>query len=56
MPLFFLISGYLIAYKDITRSGFFNFFKKKFIRIIVPYFVFEAANFIISLVLWKGGD
>lgn len=53
MPLFFLISGYLIAYKDITRSGFFNFFKKKFIRIMGSYFAFEVANLIITFILLK---
>lgn len=55
MPLFFLISGYLIAYKDIARSGFFDFLKKKFIRIMGPYFAFEIANFIISFILLKSG-
>lgn len=55
MPLFFLVSGYLIAYKDPTRYAFLPFLKKKFLRIMVPYFFFEFVNLIISFILLKSG-
>ena len=37
--LFFIISGYLFKIKN--NENFFGFFKKKFLRIMIPYFIWE---------------
>lgn len=39
MPLFFLISGYLQSFKNLSR--FTEFFKKKIVRLIFPYIIWS---------------
>jgi fucose 4-O-acetylase-like acetyltransferase len=43
MPLFFLITGYLLSTENIS---FKNFFIKKLRTLLIPYFVFVAISFI----------
>jgi len=50
MPLFFFISGVLFAFKE-RQDNFLIFLKKKFLRLIVPYFAFEAINLLISFIV-----
>ena len=45
MPLFFLLSGYLSSWG--ADMPFNRYFWKKFVRLVVPYFTFEALNLII---------
>jgi len=48
MPLFFVLSGY-IDYESGKQKEFWVYLKKKILRLIVPYFLFEAVN----LLLWQ---
>lgn len=44
MPLFFLVSAYLFAYKGgFKRNGYKNFFTSKFMRLLLPYILWNVA-------------
>ena len=47
VPLFFLISGYVFKVKD----NFLGFFLNKFIRIMIPYFIWAVAFLIPYMIL-----
>lgn len=47
IPLFFIISGILLNYKDITNNNFLYILKIKIKNIMIPYFCFEVLNIII---------
>ena len=52
MPLFFVLSGYLFSYNNTAnKSNFKTYLCKNFKRILIPYFVFELINLILSLIL-----
>lgn len=47
MPLFVWISGYLLVYtQQINKSGYKNFVKKRFIKLLLPYFVLSLLAII----------
>lgn len=50
MPLFFMISGYLFSYTNENFTGIDakEFLKKKFLRLLVPYFVLGIVIFLIK--------
>lgn len=50
MPLFFLVSAYLFSYKGGFKQGYANVFKKRFVRLIVPYLIWNTM-FIIPKML-----
>lgn len=50
--LFFIISGFTFKIKE--NEKFLNFFKKKFLRIMVPYFVWALAFLIPYMIFGKG--
>lgn len=50
MPLFFIISGYIAYIRGEDKRRFSEYTKNRFVRLIVPYFLFELLN----LVLWLG--
>lgn len=47
IPLFFIISGMLLNYKNITNNNFLSILKTKIKSIMIPYFCFEVLNIII---------
>lgn len=47
MPLFFIISGYLEFLNGGTKRPFKQYLRKRFVRLVVPYFTFEILNLII---------
>ncbi len=49
MPLFFIISGILMALKDETSKDFDVFVKKRFCGIIIPYLWFSLSYFVIDI-------
>lgn len=50
IPLFFIISGILLNYKDINNNNFLSILETKIKSIMIPYFCFEALNIIIWLI------
>lgn len=46
MPLFFMISGYLLAYKGYSCGSYKNFVCRKAKRLLIPYFVWNFAFWI----------
>ena len=50
MPLFFFITGVVLSIKPIKRP-FKLFLYSRFVRLIIPYFLFEAISLIISIIL-----
>lgn len=55
MPLFIFISGYLfyLTTKDICNVKLFDFIKKKFIRLILPYIVISSIAYLPKVFLSK---
>lgn len=49
MPLFFIISGMLMAYKSEQEKPFLNILKKRFKGILVPYLWFSLLYFFIDI-------
>ena len=49
MPLFFIVSGMLIAYKDEISSSYKDVFHRKLKSIIIPYLWFSLSYFIIDI-------
>ena len=50
MPLFFMISGYLLSFKGFEGSkGYLGFIKQKFNRLLLPYLVWNIIGFIPKL-------
>ena len=41
LPVFFVISGYLAGYKNVTNQSFKTFVKKRFTGIMIPYYGFS---------------
>ena len=39
MPLFFFVSAYLFSYSKGFNKGYKNVFRKRFLRLIIPYFL-----------------
>lgn len=60
MPLFFLISGYLFGLTNpierLNKTKWTDFMKKKFIRLMVPFFVIDTIIFIIKATLFSDGE
>ena len=52
MPLFFLISGYLFSYYGgfEHKGGFFLTMKGKFLRLMVPYLIWNALFLVPKIV------
>lgn len=48
VPLFFFVSGYL--FNSVKYNRFWDFFKNRFLRIMVPYFFFSFATYLFWLV------
>lgn len=48
MPFFFVLSGY-IGFENEKKEKFAPFVKKRFFRLMLPYYLFEAVN----LILWQ---
>ena len=44
MPFMFLLSGYTMSLRPHTQS-FPDFFRNRFCRLVIPYFLFEGLNF-----------
>ena len=52
MPLFFMISGYLLSHSGYMKgSSYGDFIKKKFFRLIVPYLFWNILFFVPKLLL-----
>ncbi len=53
MPFFFILSGYTESVRktSVLSVKFTEYLKKRFIRLIVPYFAFELVNFLIYVFL-----
>lgn len=55
MPLFFFISGFLFALTNtrnrLLKTTYLQFFKKKFIRLMIPFIFFNLITIAIKLVL-----
>lgn len=50
MPFYFLLSGYMLfMLNTVQRTGFFLYSAKRFLRILLPYFLFELLFLGISL-------
>ena len=47
MPLFFVLTGYLEHIGGGTKRSLKEYFKRRFTRLVVPYFTFETLNLII---------
>lgn len=54
LPLFFFLSGYLFS--NIKYNNFRNFFKKKFISLVIPYFCFSFIEYIYWLIINSEND
>ena len=52
MPMFFFISGYLFNSKKNLELSFKAFFIKKFKSLLIPYILFGAIHFLISIILY----
>ncbi|WP_339714810.1 acyltransferase [uncultured Kriegella sp.] len=50
MPIFFVLSGYLLNLKEGKLEKFSVYFKKRFNRLIVPYLLFEFLNLFVAVV------
>lgn len=53
MPLFFVLSGYIFKYKEdigtnYKRINLYEYARKRFYRIMIPYFCFEFISFILA--------
>lgn len=44
MPLFFIVSGILFAYKESEKTTFFPYLKRRFCGMMLPYFWFSLIN------------
>lgn len=53
MPLFFVLSGYLEAVRE-KQESFGDYVRPKLQRLVVPYFLFEAVNLAVWMVLVAG--
>ncbi len=54
MPLFFLVSGYLLSYKGwLGKRSYADFIKNKFVRLLIPY-LFWNIIFVIPKYLLQG--
>lgn len=51
MPLFFFLSGFLFRHIQAFEKGLVPFVADKFRQLIIPYFVFEFINLVISLLI-----
>ncbi len=51
VPLFFMISGYLLLRKDITDIK--SFYKKRFLKIAIPFVVYDIFYFIFNCLIYK---
>ncbi|MGN1167358.1 MAG: acyltransferase family protein [Lachnospiraceae bacterium] len=49
MPLFFLLAGYTI--KPIQSNSFSGFIKKDFVRLIIPVFIIQCINLVVSTLI-----
>ena len=54
MPLFFVLSGYIFKYKEDVGTNYkkinlYEYARKRFYRIMIPYFCFEFISFILAL-------
>ncbi|WP_415669093.1 acyltransferase family protein, partial [Zobellia roscoffensis] len=54
MPLFFVLSGYILNVKGRKDERFVIHFKKRFNRLIIPYLLFEALILLSSIILHYG--
>lgn len=50
MPLFFIISGYIYQ-NNKPKESFFMYVKRRFVRLMIPYFCFEIINLVIWIIL-----
>ena len=48
VPFFIISSGFLLQLKDYSKESIKNFYKSKFLRIIIPYFIFCIFLFILK--------
>jgi surface polysaccharide O-acyltransferase-like enzyme len=53
VPMFFLISGFVLELNYDSHPGFFSYLKRRFSRIFVPYLVWSAFYF---LFIYTGGS
>ncbi len=51
VPIFFMISGYLLLQNDITDIK--GFYKKRFLKIAIPFLVYDVFYFIFNSVIYK---
>lgn len=52
MPLFFMISGYLLSFKEFEGTkGYLGFIKQKFNRLLLPYLIWNVIGFIPKLLV-----
>lgn len=60
MPLFFLVSGYLFGLtnpiKRLSNTKWSDFMKKKFVRLMIPFFVIDTIIFVIKATLFSDGN
>lgn len=60
MPLFFLISGYLFcltnSFQRLNNTNWTDFMKKKFVRLMIPFFVINSVIFLMKATLFSNGD
>lgn len=56
MPLFFILSGYIFKYKEEGGMNYkdvnlYEYAKKRFYRIMIPYFCFELISFLLAFIV-----
>ncbi|MUH38098.1 hypothetical protein D9O36_19775 [Zobellia amurskyensis] len=50
MPIFFVLSGYILNMKEGKQERFSVYFKKRFNRLVIPYLLFELLNLVTAMV------
>ena len=50
VPIFFMISGYLLLQKDITDIK--GFYKKRFLKIAVPFIIYDIFYYILNCMIY----
>ena len=56
MPAFFVLSGYMLSFaSSVNRYAVKDYILKRFIQLMIPYFLFEIVSLLSHLVYYGGG-